>query len=69
MTTQELYQHLADQTGEDYTTIESLGFELETPHYESDRKELKRHRRLKLWRQQRRDRRMADIASKIASES
>lgn len=53
MTHQEFYQHLADRTGEDVETIESLGFEIET-HFSPDRKELKRQRRLKLWRQQRR---------------
>ncbi len=65
MTTRELYQHLADRTGEDIETIESYGFAL----YEPDRKELKRQRRLRLWRQQRRDRRLADIVSKMSSES
>ncbi len=65
MTTQELYQHLADQTGEDLSTIESLGFEIEMPHYEADRKELKRQRRLRQWRQQRRDRRIAKLAERV----
>ena len=69
MTTHELYQHLADQTGEDIETIESLGFELETPHYETDRKELKRQRRLRLWRQQRRDRRLAKLAEGLSCDS
>ncbi len=61
MPQQELYQHLADRTGEDVEIIESLGFEIET-HFEPDRKEIKRQRRLKLWRQQRRDRHLAKIA-------
>lgn len=65
MTRQELYEHIADQTGEDFETIESLGFEIETPHYEIDRKELKRQRRLKLWRQQRRERNLAKLAERI----
>jgi hypothetical protein len=65
MTRQEFYENIADKTGEDINTIESLGFELAAPAYEPDRKEQKRQRRLKLWRQQRRDRRLGNIASKV----
>ena len=65
MTKQELHKHLAAKTGEDIETIENLGFELHTPSAAFDRKELKRERRLKLWRQQRRDRHLATIASKL----
>ncbi len=65
MINQELYQNIADRTGEDVETIESYGFALCEP----DRKELKRQRRLRHWRQARRDRRLADIASKMSSES
>ena len=61
MTTQELYRHLADRTGEDVETIESFGFEL----YEPDRKEQKRLRRLKQWRQQRRDRHLSKLAERL----
>ncbi len=59
MTNQELNKLLADKTGDELETIESYGFALCEP----DRKELKRQRRLRLWRQQRRDRRLADIAN------
>ncbi len=61
MTQQELYQHLAERTGDEFETIESLGFEL----YEPDHKEQKRQRRLRLWRQIRRDRRLAELAGKF----
>lgn len=64
MTQQELYQHLADRTGEDIETLESYGFEL----FEPDRKEQKRQRRLKQWQQQRRDRHLARIACQVPSD-
>ena len=65
MTKQELHECLAAKTGEDIETIERFGFELHAPSYEADRKELRRERRLKLWRQQRRDRHLANIAARI----
>ena len=65
MTQHELYETLAGMTGDDLETIERLGFEIEMPHYEPDRKEVKRQRRLKQWRQQRRDRHLAKIASSL----
>lgn len=46
-------------------TIERLGFELHVPTFEPDRKEAKRQRRLRLWRQSRRDRNLAEIAHKV----
>jgi hypothetical protein len=61
MTQQELYQQLAEKTGEDIETIEAYGFALCEPN----RKELKRQRRLRLWRQIRRERHLAKIAEKI----
>lgn len=61
MTQQELYEHLADRTGEDFQIIESYGFALHEP----DRKELKRQRRLKQWRQRRRDRHLARLAERL----
>jgi hypothetical protein len=63
MTQHEFYQRIAKQTGDDLETIEALGFELHIPSYKPDRKESKRQRRLRLWRQQRRNRRLAAIAS------
>ena len=63
MTKQELHERLAAKTGEDLKTIERIGFELNT--FEPDRKEFKRQRRLKFWRQQRRDRNLANIAAKV----
>ena len=65
MTHQELYKNIAVRTGDDPDTIEKLGFELYTPALVTDRKALKRERRLKFWRQQRRDRHLATIASKF----
>ena len=67
MTHQEFYENLADKTGDDPETIEKLGFELHVPSFEPDRKELRRERRLKLWRQQRRDRQIAKLAAKVQS--
>ena len=64
MTREEFYQQIADATGEELATIESYGFEPHVPQFNSNRKELKRQRRLRLWRQQRRDRRLAAIANK-----
>ena len=58
MTQEELYERLADKTGDDIETIEAYGFALCEPN----RKEQKRLRRLRQWRQQRRDRRLADLA-------
>ncbi len=66
MTHRELYENLAAKTGDDRETIERLGFELHFPTFEPDRKELKRQRRLWLWRQARRERRLADLASKLS---
>jgi len=66
MTKQELHERLAAKTGDDITTIEKLGFELNVPSFEPDRKELKRQRRLRQWRQERRDRQMANIAARVA---
>lgn len=62
MTTQELYEHLANRTGEDIETIEFYGFGLCEP----DRKELKRQRRLRQWRQERRDRHLSKLAERLA---
>ena len=67
MTKQEFHEQIAATTGDDVETIERLGFELHVPAYEPDRKELKRQRRLKQWRQARRDRHLADIAAKVQS--
>ena len=67
MTHQEFYETLAGKTGDDIETIENIGFELHVPTCEPDRKELKRQRRLKNWRQERRDRHLANIAAKIQS--
>jgi hypothetical protein len=58
MTRNEFYDALVAKIGEDRETIERLGFE-------PDRKEYKRHRRLKFWRQQRREKNLANIAAKI----
>ena len=67
MTKQEFHEHIAAKTGDDVETIKRLGFEVYAPSYETDRKELRRERRLKLWRQQRRDRHLANIAVKVQS--
>ena len=67
MTQQEFHERLAAKTGEDIETIERIGFELQMPLFEPDRKELKRQRRLKQWRQERRDRHLAKIATKVQS--
>ncbi len=69
MTHKEFYETLAGKTGDDLDTIERLGFELHFPAFEPDHKELKRQRRLRLWRQARRDRRLADLAEKIVNQS
>ena len=52
---QKLYQRIAEVTGDEMETIEALGFELHVPQYQPDRRETKRQRRLRLWRQQRRN--------------
>ncbi len=62
MTRRELYKNIAARTGDDFKTIERLGFEPDIP----DPKELKRKRRLKLWRQQRRDQHLAAIAARFS---
>jgi len=64
MTREELYQRIAEITGDDLETISALGFELHIPQYQPNPKEIKRLRRLRLWRQQRRHRRLAEIAEK-----
>ena len=64
MTRQEFYQRIAEVTGDDLETIRAIGFELHSPQYKPDDKEIKRQRRLRLWRQQRRDRRLAEIVNK-----
>ena len=69
MTKQELNERLAAKTGDDVETIERLGFEAYAPSFEPDRKELKRRRRLKQWRQERRDRVLGSIAAKVQSGS
>jgi|GEM_PF-6277393 len=61
MKRQELYQRIAEVTGDDMETINTLGFELHIPQYQPNPKEIKRLRRLRLWRQQRRHRRLAEI--------
>ncbi len=66
MSHRDFYDNLADKTGDDRETIERLGFELHFPTFEPDRKEIKRQRRLRLWRQARRERRLADLASKLS---
>jgi hypothetical protein len=65
MTRKEFYETIANKTGEDINTIESLGFELHIPSFVPDRKEMKRERRLKLWRQLRRDKHLATIAGRL----
>ena len=65
MTKQELHECLAAKTGDDIETIERIGFELHAPAFALDRKELKRQRRLKQWRQERRDRVLGNIAVKL----
>lgn len=69
MTQHEFYQELAKHTGDDLETIESLGFELETFHNALERKERKRYRSMKISRQNKRERRLANIASRIQLES
>ena len=64
MTHRDFYENLAAKTGDDLDTIERLGFELHSPTFEPDRKELKRQRRLKQWRQARRERHLASIAAR-----
>jgi len=59
----ELYKNIARRTGDESATIEKLGFELYIP----DPKERKRKRRLKLWRQLRRDQHLATIAGKLVT--
>ena len=66
MTKQEFYKHIAAKTGDDVETIERIGFEVYAPAYEPDRKELRRERRLRQWRQERRDRVLGNIAARIA---
>jgi len=65
MTRQELHERLAAKTGDDIETIEKLGFELNVPSFAPDRKELKRQRRLRQWRQERRDRVLGSIAVRL----
>ena len=65
MTRQELHERLAAKIGDDITTIEKLGFELKVPSFAPDRKELKRQRRLRQWRQERRDRVLGSIAVRL----
>ena len=65
MTHHELYKTIATKTGDESETIEKLGFELYIPSSETDRKAIKRERRLKLWRQMRRDKHLAEIAAKL----
>ncbi len=65
MTHSEFYETLAAKTGDELDTIERLGFELHVPTFEPDRKEAKRQRRLRLWRQQRRERSLAELAHKV----
>ena len=65
MTKQEFHEHIAAKTGDDVETIKRLGFEMYAPSYETDHKELKRQRRLKRWRQERRDRVLGNIAAKF----
>ena len=67
MTHQEFYKNLAAKTGDELTTIKRIGFELHVTSCDFDRKEQKRLRRLKHWRQQRRDRYLANIAAKVQS--
>jgi len=62
MTRQELHERLAAKTGDDIATTENLGFELNVSTFTPDRKELKRQRRLRQWRQERRDRVLGNIA-------
>ena len=65
MTRLELHERLAAKTGEDITTIENLCFELHVQSFEPDRKESKRLRRLKQWRQDRRNRHLANIVARL----
>ncbi|MGL6195479.1 MAG: hypothetical protein ACRC2T_11730 [Thermoguttaceae bacterium] len=62
MTPNTLYEHISFRTGDDYETIESLGFELYIPNSSNNREKSKRLRRLKLWRAERL-RKSAEIAS------
>ena len=65
MTYRELCNAIAVRTGDDLKTIERLGFELHVSTFEPDRKEQKRLRRLRLWRQERRRRHLANAAAKF----
>ena len=64
MTRHDFYQEIANKTGDEIRTIEAIGFEMHA--FQPNRKELRREKRLRSWRQQRRDKRLGDIAAKIA---
>lgn len=68
MTQHEFYQHLAEQTGDEYETIENIGFQLETFLYDIDRQDEKRRRSVRQHKQIRRNRHFANIAFKIQNE-
>ncbi len=66
MPSNKLYHHLSLHLGDDFDTIERLGFELHAPSFITDRKEAKRLRRLKIKRETRHNRNLARIANNLA---
>ncbi len=65
MPSNKLYHHLSHHLGDDFDTIERLGFELHAPSFIADRKEAKRQRRLKIKREMWRNRNLARIADNL----
>lgn len=58
----DLYERIAQRTGEDIETIASFGFELYVPVYHEEQKEKVRSRRRFLMRKKDRTRRSGEVA-------